>query len=391
MRRANRAPDPRRLFSATGFFTESPARAYTAAGAIVESLIANALPNPAAALKTLYTTGSLEDAAGGPDALERLLTEHAAMLDAMELGPDVLAVAEARFTRPSILEETCDPEESERSREIRLLSRTGQTRAALAKAEELGELSAATLEDLYIDAATNRDRDGLIEVAERLAAVDDVNAAEHHEAWADALWRSGRVREASAAWMRAPIEKRPAEPARTLLAKRLLGEGVLERGAQAHVARAALDVLVRTEMRQAAFFALAHAVGASTDESARTMSLGRYILARRLIQLGATVDGAPLMKRVLDDAVLPPVFLEQAALTLGTGLLRAGDADAAQKLLFDAAAHAERPATRILLKDRAERAQRAVGAPPAPPVSTPSTDPLWADRLLLGAEDGGDL
>jgi hypothetical protein len=391
MKRAGRAPDVRRLFSATGFFTEAPTRAYTAAGAVVESLTASALPDPTAAIRTLYATGSLEQAAGGPEALDRLISEHEVMLDALELPPDAAIVAEARFRRPSILEETCDPDENARADEIRKLSRTGQTREALARADALGEVSAATLEDLYVDAAYNRDGDGLIAVAARLAAVEDLEAAEHQEAYADALWRRGRVREATATWARTSVEHRPLEAQRTLLAKKILGEGVTERADKAVIARAALDVLVKTEARQSAFFALAHAIGASQDESPLVRSLGSYILARRLIQLGAVQDGAPLMRRVLDDALLPPMFLEQAALTLGTGLLRSGQAYAAQRLLFDAATRADRPAMRILLKDRAERAQRAVNAPEAPEVSTPNTDPAWADRLLLGADDGGDL
>ncbi len=56
------------LFSGLSFFAESPARGYTAAGALIESLVARALPDPTRALTTLYATGSLEEALGSKEA-----------------------------------------------------------------------------------------------------------------------------------------------------------------------------------------------------------------------------------------------------------------------------------------------------------------------------------
>jgi hypothetical protein len=391
MRRLGHAPDPHQLFSALGFFTENPSRAYVAAGALVESLLANTLPDPRSALHTLYRTGSLEQAAGGEAELEKLIASHQTMLEQMPLPPDAQVVAGHRFSQPSILQQTCDPDKDARAKALRLLSRTGQTRAALTQAEATGALNAETLNDLYMDAAANRDTEGLLLVAERLARIDDADAAEHQEAYGDSLWRSGRVREAHAAYLHTSVDGRPHDAARSLVAKRILSQGVLERGSRAFVASAALDVLVRTELRQPAFLALARAIGMSHDENPLVLSVGSYILARREIQQGALADGVALMTEVRTQALLPAVLMEQAALGLGTGLLRRGDADAAQRVLFDAADKAERAATRVLLRDRAERAKRAQSAPPPPAVSTPTTDPTWADRLLLGADDIGDF
>jgi hypothetical protein len=201
----------------------------------------------------------------------------------------------------------------------------------------------------------------------------------------------GRVRDAHSVWSKAPLELRAFDPQRTLMAKRILAEGVLQRGQQARVARATLDVLVRAEVRTAAYLALARALGEPSEEDAKVRSVGEYVLARRLVQIGALDDGRAMMGRVITRGLLPKAFLEQGAVAVGTALLRKGEAEEAQRILFDAAAGAERPAVRVLLKDRAERAQRAVQAPPPPPVSTAASDPAWADRLLLGADDAGDL
>jgi len=63
--------------------------------------------------------------------------------------------------------------------------------------------------------------------------------------------------------------------------------------------------------------------------------------------------------------------------------------DEAHRLLLTAADNAARPAMRLFFRDRAERAARASLAPAAPTVATATTDPAWADRLLLGTWPDG--
>jgi hypothetical protein len=94
------------------------------------------------------------------------------------------------------------------------------------------------------------------------------------------------------------------------------------------------------------------------------------------------------------------MFAEQAALGLASALVRqagqaaspssVADLQTAERWLLRAADTAARPATRLLLRDRADRVGRARTAPPVPAVVTTTSDPAWADRLLLGAWlDGG--
>ncbi len=386
-----KTPNTIALFEGVSFFTENPSRAYVAAGAVIESLFAHALPDPTAALRTLYATGSLKDAAGGAELLPAFAAEHDEMLRTLPLPADAAVAARARFSAPSILDTTCDPEQNILADEVRVMSRSGNVAGAIAQASTQGPLSVATLQDLYVDAADNRDNVALLDIAARLASATEGDTSANAEAYGDALWRTGRGREALATWARTPIETRAYESQRTLWAKRLLADCALRAGDATSVAKSALNVLVKAELRQSAFLALAAAVATPSYEPPAVVALGRYILARRLVQLGAVAQGATLLTQVLQDSALPEPFVQQAQLTLGTALLRKGDAQQAATLLFDAADRAKRPAMRLVLKDRAERAQRAVNAPPAPELATATSDTRWADRLLLGQNDAGDV
>ena len=127
-----------------------------------------------------------------------------------------------------------------------------------------------------------------------------------------------------------------------------------------------------------------------TTEPPAGVAMARYIAARQLVQLGLLPSAIAQMSHVVDDEErLPPPFREQALLALGTACARAGDAARARDLFVRAADRAERPAMRLLLRDRAERAATAMAAPNKPKVVTATSDPAWADRLLLGANEAG--
>ncbi|MBI1947098.1 MAG: hypothetical protein HYS27_15485 [Deltaproteobacteria bacterium] len=404
MRRAGFAPDTAALFSGLSFFAESPARGYTAAGALIESLVARTLQNPTAALAALYGTGSLEEALGSPEAVEQLMAAHHAHLDELPLPEDAAAVAVARFERPSVLDDVCRPADAERVRAIRTRARTGDVAGALADVEALGPASQRTLEDLLADALRVDDEAAAVAFAERIAALPTPErkdaaalAAQRGEILGDALWRVGARARAFAEWDRARAEAMPVDEGRALLARRALAEVVL-RGGATPASSAALGVLVATkpDERAAAFARLHLAIGADganppelRAEARDGVRVARYIHARRLVQQGALDEAVRALRLLLDDGKLPPPLLEQVQLALATALLKLDHAAEARDLLFAAADAAERPAARLLLRDRAERAARAVDAPEAPPHIDAKSDPAWADRLLLGADDAG--
>ena len=404
MRRAGWAPDTAQLFSGVSFFAESPARSYVAAGAFIESLVARTLPDPTRALATLYATGSLEDALGSREAVDALVREHDLHLDGLPLPKDAAAIAAARFERPSLLDEVCRPTDHAAVREVRILARSGDVDGAIAAAARLGAATPRTLEDLLADAVRVDDLKARVAFAERIVAGEptraqdaSANTAQRLQVLGDALWRSGQRARAVATWERADADSLPIDEGRAMLARRTLGVVVL-RGGDTPASATALDVLVaaKTEEREPAFSRLHAAVGRfdglpadQRTESADGVRVARYIHARRLVQEGALELAIGSLRPLVDEAALPEPLLEQAQLALATALLKLGQAGAARDLLFAAADSAERPASRLLLRDRAERAARAVNAPTAPVHIDVSSDPAWADRLLLGADDAG--
>ncbi len=399
MKRAGLAPSTASLFRGMSFFTEPPSRAYVAAGAFIESLVAKSLPEPTRALAALYRTGSVDKAMGGDDAAADLVRSHDAMLDALPLPPDAAVVAARRFERPSILSDICTPEDADRAREVRALARTGEVDKAL---DELGPApSRETIEDLLADAYDVEDPAALEATAGRLAAVDhDVDAADRTAELGDAQWVAGKTRDAMASWDRARIELLPFDAQRSLLAKRMLAEAIVTTAGHAPVGQAALDVLLAHTLprRAAAFERLHYWLGVDDGSPADlrsepriSVAVGRYIHARRMVQVGALREAASAFRRILEEQKLPRSFLEQSALGLGTALVKLGSAAEASEILIDAADQAERPAMRLLLRDHAERAARAANAPPPPLRITATSDPAWADRLLLGADPSGEM
>lgn len=418
MRKAGFAPETPHLFDGLRFFTEPPARAYVAAGAFIESLVARSLPEPTTALAALYRTGSvalavsgMPDAAGSAtspeEATAALARQHDAMLDALLLPADAATVAAEQFTRPSILQDVCEPEDAERARSFRARVRTGDVDSVLTELDgtdiatgaALG--NRATLNDLLTDAIDVEDPEALVRIGERLERLaGDVDLARRTEDHGTALWLASRRRDAVSTWDRVQLVTMPIDEQRNLLAKRVLADTIVHSGGRAPVSTAALDVLLATSpaKRSASFERLHYWLGADDGSPADLRSepragvaMGRYIHARRLVLTGALDEGARQLRRIVEEKTLPKVFLEQSALALATALAKLGQAQEASEILIAAADEAERPAMRLIMRDRAERASRAAAAPERPARVTADSDPAWADRLLLGIDADGEL
>ncbi|MDP2339548.1 MAG: hypothetical protein Q8O67_01210 [Deltaproteobacteria bacterium] len=410
MRRAGRAPDLRALFSHSRFFAEEPGRAYVAAGALVEQIVADAGDEGPAVLARLYKgDGSLESVVVDVDDL---IARHTAALDRTPLPDDALAFAAARFSRQSILQETCDPEAREDALEVRRLARTGHLDQALEAAARLegsteDDVADGTLTDLLVDARGVSDDDGAITLLRALVARSPGPAerALREFALGGELWRRGDEREAVALWEQVDVEMAESDMQRQIRAATIFGQTALRLHDDAVVSRAALLFFVESgPARDGARIAFAEAVGRLPLEALRptdvlladqhpeppeVVALGRYILGRQLVLTGALDDAVRVLRPVVDGALLTPEFQQQAVLALGTALVRKGKPDDARPLFATAAAAASRPADRLFLRDRADRAARAAKAPQLPSALSSESDPASGDRLLLGIGAGG--
>ncbi len=398
MQQAGFAPELSALFSLTRFFAEEPGRAYVAAGALIEALVADAGDEGRTVLERLYQgEGSLQAAVVDVDAL---LRRHRERLEQTPLPRDAGGVARQRFARPSVLQETCDPAARAQVREVRSLARTGDVTRALAAAATLEGstergLADGTLRDIAIDAADAGDGVASLSLQRRLveSAPSEPERALRAFSLGRSLWRAGQEREAWATWHGIDAGLLSVDVQRQLAAALAFASVAIRLADEAVVSRAALALLCDDrDSRDGTRLPFATAVGASSSsEPAATIDLARYVLARQLVLEGALVDAEGLLRGVLERELLEPVFVEQARLTLGVALVRAGRPGLAQALFLQAAQEATRPATRLWFRDRAERAARAERAPPPPSVATATTDPAWADRLLLGEKGAGDF
>ena len=115
----------------------------------------------------------------------------------------------------------------------------------------------------------------------------------------------------------------------------------------------------------------------------RMRSLARYLLGRRHSLIRRPDAAEPLLERVLHEGTLPALFLEEAALMRARALATTGrPAEAATLLAATPTANARRVFA-LDVADLGERARRAASAPPRPRVVTMTSDPAWADRMLL--------
>jgi hypothetical protein len=401
MRRSGFAPALTQLFSTARFFGEEPGRAYVAAGAFIEAIVAQAGDEAPRAIERLYRgAGELE--AVSPD-VDSLVADHERALDEQPLPPDAVAYAAARFKRRSVLDQVCEPDIVEVGLRMRRLARTGALDEAMAAAFTLeGDDADGTLSALLAEVREVGDREGTLALLRRLVelAPSASERAVRQLALGDELWRQGQEREAQALWSAIDVDVVIETVRRLVVAHRFFAETAVRLQAEAPIARAALSFFVAdAAVREGARLALARAVGGHSSEPADVVAVGRYVLARALVEEGAAVEAAALLRPLVNERALPEVFREQAILAVSTALVRAsalGVVDNVAVLeahgqLRAAAERASRPAMRLLLRERAERVARALAAPTAPPTSTATTDVLWGDRLLLGASLAGSL
>lgn len=453
MRQAGRAPDLNALFSLNRFLGEEPGRAYVAAGALVESIVADAGDEGPRAIERLYKgAGELALVADGDAAA--LLARHEAALSSLPLPADAAGFAAARFRRQSVLDEVCDPEVAAVAEGLRARARGGDVEGAIDGVSALAGAEAdGSLADLFAEVRAAGDVEGGITLLTRLLELSPTPAerAVRGLALGSEQWRAGQEREALASFNAIPLAAATLDLQRQIVATREFAETAVRLQGEALVSRAALRFFVADgHSRDGARAALAEAIGRSnpqwrpqtaapvaaaidpvvvvdpaaivvaadpaavvaavptpfrmrwqfTSTSAEpeaVLALAVYVHARTLVVQGASPEAVAALTPLVEGQLLSSVFHDQAVQGLAAAVVRHASrqlvlepADVAalqrvRQMLLVAADAATRPATRLLLRDRAERVARAAAAPAPPTVVTTTSDPLWADRLLLGA------
>jgi tetratricopeptide (TPR) repeat protein len=342
-------PDVTGIVGPAGFWTQAPARAYTAAGSFLAHVMARRGPE---VIRVAYRTGDLEAAAGAP--LEALAAEWHAFLDGVEVPPGLAVAAQARFARKSLFARRC-------AREAAVLVADGSAAAATGRFDEACALydRAAELGDggaLSKAIGDVRARSGELEAARAsyataLARAEPGDAALRLAVTAargDLAWRAGDPDAAARAWADA-LSGHPDGPEARLLQAKLvaLRDGELGPAAKPYLLGAGDPAVALARLARSPH------------------PLAAYLVGRAFLQRGEAAAAVPELDRAATSA-LPPVIRDEARLLAAEARCLAGATDEGARALAplrDAAAPADR--------DRAEAGLRRcafeAGQSPPPP------------------------
>ncbi len=283
------APDIGALFSSSAFLTSAPSRAYTHAGAFIRYL---AKSRGDAAVATLYRTGNLA-ALGDPASLVK---EFEAALDDVAVGPAERALAERRFSRPSVFHRHCGREVStltDRARELLLRNDVPAATRLYEEACAMEPDDPQLLRALLKSALKARDESRWREVAGRLLAHPKIDASLRAGTLmdlGDEEWRLGRVEQARERFAQAAkLSTDPATHRSAVIRERAVLDGEL-----GSIVR---PLLADGDTSLGVLLNLSDRVRARPDDAVAAYLLGRQLAQRDLperalgLLTSATADG----------------------------------------------------------------------------------------------------
>jgi hypothetical protein len=330
-------PDVAAIVGPAGFWTQAPARAYTASGSFLAFLLERHGP---AKVARAYRDGDVAAALGAP--LESLVAEWQAFLDGVAVPPGLEAAARARLGRKSLFARRCAREAAALAADASAAAGTGRADEACRLWRRWGALAdAAAAEKAAGDAlARGGDLDGASAAYARArswaAPEDEALRASLASAEGDLAWRRGELAAAERGWSEA-LAAHPDRPeARLLAAKR------------AAVADPALGAAARSYLLAEGDPALALARLARAEHP-----LAAYLVGRALLSRGEVEAALPELARA-DAHPLPPLLAAEARALRAEARCRAGETDAVAGQLAALAAAADGEAERL----RAEAALR---------------------------------
>lgn len=440
MRQAGFSPPLTQLFSPS-FWLENQSRAYVTAGALLEMMLADHAGtevNPK--ISALYQTGDLQSAFVSEEEMQKFIDNFYKTLDQTPLFADASTYAQMRFSKPSILDETCDAGAKERARNIRNEARSGRYSQAVSMAEQYeNPLTRKTILSIAGDAMGLQDYQIALQYLQKArntgtgsntntnnphtdphgaagAAVttgttgttganswhiknmDTYELASIEELIGDVYALNQQWPEAQETW-KSIHEKALDDPfdvgrQRQLMAKVLLSSPC-ESALPCQAAHAALAFLLHTDSpaQQPAYLAqLAEAINMALigDDHSLHTNLSRYILARQYVQQGLFADAQPhisALKAQIDAGnPISELFTAQIDVMQAAIWIRMGEAELAETLLTRLVGQSNRPALRLKLRDWSTRAKRIQAG-----IKSPRTDPASGDRWLLGYDNGMGL
>lgn len=301
-------PDLARIVGPAGFWTQAPARAYTATGSFLAFLLARHGPEKTT---RAYRTGDVAGAVGEP--LAALVAEWHRFLDGVEVPDGLRAAARARLARKSLFARPC-------AREVARLEAEAARAAGLGRAEEACRLwrsagehgDSARAEKLSGDAlARSGDLDAAARAYERAtvraAPEDAALRAAVAAAEGDLAWRRGDVDRAAEAWRRALATHPDRGDARLLAAK-------LVAVADPELAAAAGPLLLGHPDAALALGRLARS----------PHPLAAYLMGRAFFQRGEAAAAVPELERAI-AGLLPAALADEARFLAAEARCLAGD------------------------------------------------------------------
>jgi hypothetical protein len=301
-------PDVRRIVGPAGFWSEPPARAYTAAGSFLRFVLER---HGAAAVREAYHTGDLARATGEP--LDALAAEWERFLDGLTLPAGLEAVARERLSRGSIFTRTCAREVASLEARAGRASAAGRAGEACTLLREAAARSGSPLDlkaagdvllragDLAGAQAAYRDADG------PEAAGNPALQAALVAARGDLAWARGDTGAAVAAWSAALGMGLDRGELRLLQAKRVAASD------------RALDPAARDLLLGVGDPAVALAQAASVPHP-----LSAYLLGRALATRGEAAAAVPRLARAVEGG-LPAAIAAEAGLLLGAARCASGE------------------------------------------------------------------
>lgn len=185
------------LFSPVGFFGKTAGLSYTLSGSFVRFLIDTYGIEP---FKVAYETGDLTEAYG--KSVSDLRIEWEGFLRTLPLPPTALAVAKARFDRPSIFAKICAHEQASRTAEAYEAVSLGEVEEGVSLLRELCRLEPRNprhlraISDVYADDGQLQKAKETLEEALRLPKLNTATAGELLSMLADIELRQGDLEEA---------------------------------------------------------------------------------------------------------------------------------------------------------------------------------------------------
>ena len=302
-------PDLERILGPAGFWSQAPARAYTAAGSFLAWLLERYGPEPVVAA---YATGDLARAFGRP--LGALVREWHAFLDGVPVTPELTAAAERWFASGSLFERRCAREAADLEARASGAAAQGRTALACSLYDRLASVrggpdallakGAVALAAGELDAA----RAALDAAGARIPPGDRARRTALASARGDLAWRAGDVPAALARWSEARAGGGERAEARLLEVK------------SAAAADPALGPALRTLLlapRDPSGLLLA----ARADRP-----LAAYLAGRALLQRGERAAAADELARALRGG-LPPLAALEARLSLAEARCAPEDAE----------------------------------------------------------------